>query len=214
MPAPYRRFVHQQHPSGSGAATLRYPLGVVSHQPHDPMPAHPMMAGHRPNRHHPRILDQAPGKPASQPGLELGMLLEVTLLTVPTPEPSAAPNQSGTTAAHPKVTDPLRSPVPHLGAAEPTVRAPRPLPSRPHLNLQAVNRIDQHLHHPNTRQVQTNRHNIRHRGLPGPANCYFTDSSEASTPNQGFHPTQPTFSRRAHIAGRALDQRTISRNGP
>ena len=31
-----------------------------------------------------------------------------------------------------------------------------------------VNRVDQHPH-ANTRQQQTNRHNIRHRGLPGPA---------------------------------------------
>ena len=28
---------------------------------------------------------------------------------------------------------------------------------------------------------------------------YFTDSSEASPPNQGFHPTKPTFPRRANL---------------
>ena len=54
-----------------------------------------------------------------------------------------------------------------------------------------------HPKHANTRQAQTNGHNIRHRGLPRPAMWYFTDSSEASPPNQGFHPTKPTFPRRA-----------------
>ena len=42
-------------------------------------------------------------------------------------------------------------------------------------------------------------YNIRHRGLLAPANWYFTDFSEASPPFQGFHPTQPTFPRRASI---------------
>ena len=84
------------------------------------------------------------------------------------------------------------------------MRAPRPLPSRLHFNLEAVNQVNQHLQDTNTRQVQPNRHNIRHRGLPGPANCYFTDSSEASTPFQGLHPTQPTFPRRAEKLARLL----------
>ena len=38
---------------------------------------------------------------------------------------------------------------------------------------------------------------IRHPGLLASASWYFTDSSEASPPNQGFHPTQPTFPHRA-----------------
>lgn len=66
MPAPYRIFIDQQHPSGPGPATLRHPPRVGSHQAHDPMPTHPMMAGHRPNRHHPGIPDQATNKPPSQ----------------------------------------------------------------------------------------------------------------------------------------------------
>ncbi len=73
--------------------------------------------------------------------------------------------------------------------------APRPPPGRFHFDLEAVNRVHQHPPYTNTRQVQTNRHKIRHRGLPGPAICYFTDSSEASPPFQGFQPTQPMFPR-------------------
>ena len=76
--------------------------------------------------------------------------------------------------------------------------APRPLPSRFDFNLKTLNRVDQHSGHANTRQVQPYLHNIRHRGLSLDRRCWlFTDSSEASPPYQGFHPTQPTFSRRA-----------------
>ena len=155
------------------------------------MPAHPMMAGHRPNRHHPRVLDKTAGEPAGQPGLELGMVLEVALTTVPTAEPAPTPHQRGTAAAHPKITNPLRSPVPHFDAAEPAVGTPRPLPGRFHFHLQAVNRIDPHPQHANTPQVQTNRHNIRHRGLPGPANLVLHRFQRGLTPNPrtSTHPT-------------------------
>ena len=121
-----------------------------------------MMAGHRPNRHHPGILDEAMGEPPSEAGSELVVVLEVTFLTVPTAEPPVAPYQSGAPARHPQVTDPLRSPVPHPLTAEPALRAPRPLPSRFHLDLRAVNRIDWHRQHADTRQPQTNGHNIKH----------------------------------------------------
>ena len=126
------------------------------------------------------------------------MVLEVTLPTVPTLEPAATPNQRRATAAHPQVTNPLRSPVPHPSTLEPALAAPRPLPSRFDLHLKTINRVDQHPPHANTRQVQTNGHNIRHRGLSLDRRCWlFTDSSGASPPFQGFHPTQPTFPRRA-----------------
>ena len=78
--------------------------------------------------------------------------------------------------------------------------APRPLPSRFDFNLKTLNRVDQHSGHANTRQVQPYLHNIRHRGLSLDRRCWlFTDSSGASPPFQGFHPTQPTFSRRAGL---------------
>ena len=41
------------------------------------MPSHPVMAGHRPNRHHPGVPDETTGEPASQAGLELGVVLKV-----------------------------------------------------------------------------------------------------------------------------------------
>jgi len=198
VPAPYRRFVHQQHPARASAATVHYLLGVGSHQPHDPMPAHPVMAGRRPNRHPPCVLHKPLSEPPSQPSLELGMLLEVTLLTVPAPEPAATPHQRGEAAAHLQVTDPLGATVPHLGTLEPTVRTPRPRPSRFHPHHQPINRVNHHLQHPNTLQMQPDRHKIRHRGPSwDSANWYFTDSSGASTPFQGFHPPNPTFPRRA-----------------
>ena len=93
------------------------------------------------------------------------MVLEVTFPTVPTFEPAATPHQRGAAAAHPQVTNPLGPSVPHPIAAEPTMAAPRPLPSRFDFNLKTLNRVDQHSHHTNTRQVQPNGHNIRHRGL-------------------------------------------------
>ena len=86
-------FVHQQHTARSVAATVRYPLGVGSHQTHDPMPTHPVMAGRRPSRHPPGVLHKPLSEPPTQAGLELGMVLEVTFLTVPAPEPSATPHQ-------------------------------------------------------------------------------------------------------------------------
>ena len=198
MPAPYRRFVHQQHPHGPGTTTRRYPLGMGSHQPHDPMPTHPMMAGRRPNRHPPGVSHQPLREPPSQPRPEQVMFLEVTFLTVVAPEPAATPHQGRAAAAHLQVTDPLRSTVPHLGAAEPTVRTPRPLPGRLHPHLQPINRVNRHLQHADTLQMQPHRHKIRHRGPSwDSANLVFTDSSGASPLFQGFHPPKPTFSRRA-----------------
>ena len=57
MPAPNRGFVDQQHTRGPGPATLRHLSRLRADQAHDPMPTHPMMAGHCPNRHHRRILN-------------------------------------------------------------------------------------------------------------------------------------------------------------
>ena len=161
-----------------------------------------MMTRRRPNRHPAGVLHQAVDETTGETTIELGVDLEVPLAAVRTHKPATVPHQSGTPAAHLQVTDPLAAPVPHIAALEPTMRAPRPLPGRFDLDLQAVNRINQHPPHANTRQVQTNGHNIRHRGLPGPANWYFTDSSEASPPIQGFHPPHPTFSRRARLFDR------------
>ena len=153
-----------------------------------------MMAGRCPNRHHPHIRHQTTGEPAGEASFELVVVLEVTLATVPTFEPAATPHQRGAAAAHPQVTNPLRPPVPHPIAAEPTMAAPRPLPSRFDLHLKTLNRVDPHSRHANTRQVQPYLHNIRHRGLSLDRRCWlFTDSSGASPPFQGFHPTQPTM---------------------
>ena len=146
-------------------ATLRHPLRVGSHPAHDPMPPHPVMAGHRPNRHHRCVGHQTASEPAGQPGLELGMILEVPLAAVSTFEPASTPHQDHPAAAHLQVTNPLRSSVPHPIAAEPTMAAPRPFPGRSDFNLKTLNRVDQHSGHANTRQVQPNGHNIRHRGL-------------------------------------------------
>ncbi len=168
-----------------------------SHQRHDSMPTHPMTASHRPNRHRPGVLHQPARKPPGETPLKLVMLLEVPLPTVAAHEPPTPPHQRRPPARHPKVADPLDPPIPHPTAAEPAIRAPRPLPRRLHLHLQAVNRIDRHTQHPNTTQPQANGHNIRHRGLLASANWYFTDFSEASPPNQGFQAPAPTYSRRA-----------------
>ena len=79
--------------------------------------------------------------------------------------------------------------------------APRPPPCRFDFNLKTLNRIDPHPPHANTRQVQTNRHNIRHRSLsldrrtsnsPIPARPH--PHSKDFTLEEG---TQPTFPRRA-----------------
>ena len=186
-----------KHPTRSGPATLRHPLGVGSYQRQDvPMPTHPMMAGRRSNRHPPGVLDQAVGDAAADTTSEPGVVLEVPLATVRTHKPAKAPHQRGTPPARLQVTDPLRSPVPHTTTAEPTVRAPRPLPGRFHLGLETVNRVNEFSPYANTPQVQTNGHNIRHRGLLASAICYFTDSSGASTAFQGLDPTHPTFPRR------------------
>ena len=155
------------------------------------MPPNPMMAGHRPDRHHPGILDQTASEPARQPPLELGVVLEVTLPTVRTLEPAPTPHQGCAAAAHLQITNPLGPPIPHLAALKPTIWARRPLSGRLDIHLQAVNRVNHHPPHANTRQVQTNSHNIRHRGLLDSANWYFTDFSGASPPFQGFQPTQP-----------------------
>ena len=140
------------------------------------------------------------------------MILEVALPAVPTFEPAATPNQRGTAAAHPKVTNPLRSPVPHPIAAEPTIAAPRPLPSRFDLHLEAVNRIDPHPPHANTRQVQTNRHNIRHRGLPGPENLVTHRFQQGLTPIPRIppHPTHDfAQGREVPIRGELLCSRVV-----
>ncbi len=174
-----------------------------------------MTASHRPNRHRPGVLHQPARKPPGETPLKLVMLLEVPLPTVAAHEPPTPPHQRRPPARHPKVADPLDPPIPHPTAAEPAIRAPRPLPRRLHLHLQAVNRIDRHTQHPNTTQPQANGHNIRHRGLLASANWYFTDFSEASPPNQGFQAPAPTYSRRANIFANAtspITRRAASRS--
>ena len=113
---------------------------------------------------------------------------------VVTAEPAASPHQRRATAAHAQVTNPLRPPVPHPDSSG--------NPQWGHLDHPRVDststsrrstEFDQYPQHPNTRQVQANRHNIRHRGLLASASCYFADASEASPPFQGFHPTQPAM---------------------
>ena len=150
MPAPNRRFVDQQQTARPGPATLRHPLRVGSHQPHYPMPSHPMMTAHRPNRHHPHVSNQPIGEPARQTALELVMVLKVALPAVPTFEPAATPHQRCAAAVQLKITNPLRSLVLYLLAVEPAMAAPRPLPGRFHLHLKTLNRIDQHSRHANT----------------------------------------------------------------
>ena len=121
-----------------------------SAQPHVPMPPHTMTTGHRPNRHHLGVLNQPTSKPTGKAGLELSMVLEMTLPTIPAPEPTPTPHQSCPTAAHLKITNPLPSPVPNPHTLEPAMAAPRPLPGRFHLHHEPVHRIDQHLQHANT----------------------------------------------------------------
>ena len=77
----------------------------------------------------------------SQAALELGMILKVPFPTVPTFEPASTPHQRCAAAAHPKIPNPLRSPVPHPIAAEPTMAAPRPPPGRLDLHLKTLNRV-------------------------------------------------------------------------
>ena len=69
-----------------------------------------------------------------------------------------------------QVTDPLPPPVPHPMTAEPAMRAPLPPPRRFNLDLETVYSVNESSPHPNSRQVQTNGHNIRHRGLLESAN--------------------------------------------
>ncbi len=124
------------------------------------------------------------------------MVLKVTLPTVSTFEPAATSHQRCAASTHLQIPNPLYPSVPHPVAAEPTMAAPRPLPGRFDFNLKTLNRVDPHSHHANTRQVQPYLHNIRHRGLSlDSAFWLFTDSSEASTPFQGFQPTHPTIPR-------------------
>ena len=139
-------------------------------------------------------------EPAGEAGLELGMVLEVAFPTVPTLEPAATPNQRRATAAHPKVTNPLRSPVPHPSTLEPALAAPRPLPSRFDLHLKTINRIDPHPPHANTRQVQTNGHNIRHRGLSWIGDLAIHRFQRGLTPNPRIspHPTHISAQGRHH----------------
>ena len=53
--------------------------------------------------------------------------------------------------------------------------------------------IDQHPQDPNTSQAQPNRHNIRHRGLPEPANVELHRFQRGLTPTKGFTPTDLRF---------------------
>ena len=62
----------------------------------------------------------------------------------------------------------------------------------------SVNGVDSHPPHANTRQVQTNRHNIRHRGLLGPANLVTHRFQRGLTPtviatSPGFWDVSPGF---------------------
>ena len=60
---------------------------------------------------------------------------------------------------------------------------PRSARDRFNLKIKAVNRVDEHSPHPNTRQVQTNGRNIRHRSLPGAASLVTHRSQQGLTPN-------------------------------
>ena len=164
------------------------------------MPPHSVVTGHRPNQHHPGVSDQTTGKPPSQTGLELGVVLEMTLPAAFTAEPATTPHQRRAAAAQLQVTNPLRPPVPHPVTAGPTVRTPRPLPGRFNFDLQAVNRIDAH-----TRQVQTNRHNIRYRGLPGRANLVLHRFQRGLTPipRISTHPTHISAQDQLRLSGTA-----------
>ena len=115
MPAPYRRFVHQQHPRGPGPATLRHLSRLRADQAHDPMPPNPVMAGCR---------NQTTGEPAGKTTGELVVVLEVPAVRTfepATPRPLTS-----------KITNPLRPPV-HLVTPEPALRTTTPcsIPLRP-----------------------------------------------------------------------------------
>lgn len=59
---------------------------------------------------------------------------------------------------------------------------PRSARDRFNFNIKAVNRVNEHSPHPNTRQVQANGRNIRHRSLPGPASLVTHRSQQGLTP--------------------------------
>ena len=125
-----------------GPGDAGHPSRLRPDKAHDPMPTHPM-GGTLPESTSP----SGTGEPAGEASFELVVVLEVTLATVPTFEPAATPHQRGAAAAHPQVTNPLGPSVPHLVAAEPTMAAPRPLPSRFDFNLKTLNRVDPHSRH-------------------------------------------------------------------
>ena len=151
-----------------------------------------MTTGHRPNRHHLGVLNQPTSKPTGKAGLELSMVLEMTLPTIPAPEPTPTPHQSCPTAAHLKITNPLRSPVPNPLALEPAMAAPRPLPGRFHLHHETIRAVDQHLQH--ATPPRCNRTDIK-SDIEASWIPLFTDSSGASTQIQASNPPQPTIPR-------------------
>ena len=81
-------------------SSLRHHHRAGSYQALDvPMQTHAVTPRHTSDRYHPGVLDQTTSKPASEAGLELGVILAVTLTTVVAPEPPVAPHQRCPTAA-------------------------------------------------------------------------------------------------------------------
>ena len=81
-------------------SSLRHHHRAGSYQALDvPMQTHAVTPRHTSDRYHPGVLDQTTSKPASEAGLELGVILAVTLTTVIAPEPPVAPHQRCSTAA-------------------------------------------------------------------------------------------------------------------
>ena len=65
--------------------------GPVSNQSHDQMPPHPMMPGHRTDRHHLSVPDQPTGQPPGNAAFELGMVFHVPFPTMAAHEPPLGP---------------------------------------------------------------------------------------------------------------------------
>ena len=91
---------------------------------------HPFAAGYGTDRHHSHIRYQLPGQATGQVPLELGMLLKVTLVAVPTHEPATLPHKGDRPFPDPSVTNPPRSHIMHRSTLEPAPRTTRHRPGR------------------------------------------------------------------------------------
>ena len=167
MPTPDRRFVHQQDTATLTPAMLRDPLRPRRDQPHYLMPTDPFTAGHSTDRHHPHIGHQLPSQTPCELPLKLGMLLKMTLVTVPAHEPAPLPHQRHLPIPDPSVANPPRSHIMHQPGLEPAPPTTRHRPGRLDLHHKAADRVHQHIHHTDPSQLQPDRHNITsHRGPP------------------------------------------------